>query len=66
MSQDVEEQSRLDIQHIALKYWWRGLYPWPQIINEVLQPSDDYTPTVLDVGTGNALLSSSHYEPPLT
>lgn len=38
--------------HAGWKHYWRGLYPWPHIIDEVLQPSDDYTPCVLDVGAG--------------
>ncbi|KAG8909819.1 hypothetical protein FRC02_007571 [Tulasnella sp. 418] len=49
---DMEEHERLSIQHRSLCLLLGNLYTAEDIVEAILKPNDDYTPMILDLGTG--------------
>ncbi|KAG8982904.1 hypothetical protein FRB90_006456, partial [Tulasnella sp. 427] len=50
---DDQEQSRLDIQHTAVKLNLGRLFTCPELVLAALAPREDRRPTVVDIGTGS-------------
>ncbi|KAG8904079.1 Eukaryotic peptide chain release factor GTP-binding subunit [Tulasnella sp. 403] len=50
---DIQEHSRLDLQHEMLRKKMNGIFLRPDAVRRALAPRQDRTPTVLDVGAGS-------------
>ncbi|KAG8958190.1 hypothetical protein FRC03_009372 [Tulasnella sp. 419] len=50
---DMEEHERLNIQHRVITLLLGNLYPAEDIVESLLQPKDNYTPMILDIGAGS-------------
>ncbi|KAG8929325.1 hypothetical protein FRC02_005745 [Tulasnella sp. 418] len=52
MPSDEEEHVRHDIQHRCLSYAIGSLYASPERVRAALAPNPNYTPAIIDIGTG--------------
>ncbi|KAG8946816.1 hypothetical protein FRC03_001275 [Tulasnella sp. 419] len=50
---DMAEHERLSMQHRVFTGLFGGLYPAADMVDEVMNPQDNHTPWVLDLGTGS-------------
>ncbi|KAG8957516.1 hypothetical protein FRC03_010063 [Tulasnella sp. 419] len=52
-NRDEEEHRRLDLQHAMIQKYFGALYPAREAVERLLEPRDQDTPMILDIGTGS-------------